>query len=63
MSVRSFSKVPTEAQLPAVALAMQAVRAAANSIANAVAYAVAKSAAARRARATSALCPEMPETL
>ncbi len=37
MSVRSFSKVPTEAQLPAVALAMQAVRAAANSIANAIA--------------------------
>ncbi len=63
MSVRSFSKVPSQAQLPAVAVAMQAACAAANSIANAVAYAVAKSAAARRARATSALCPEMPETL
>lgn len=63
MSVRSFSKVPTEAQLPAVVVAMQAGRAAANSMANAVAKAVANSAAARRARATSAFCPEMPETL
>ncbi len=62
MSVRSFSTVPSQrvsslAQLPAVAVAMQAAFAAANSVATAM------NAAARRARATSAFYPEMPETL
>ncbi|MDO9318083.1 MAG: hypothetical protein Q7V56_07775 [Gammaproteobacteria bacterium] len=59
MSVRSFSKVPGT-QLRPMAAAMQAAWAAANSAANSTANAAA---ARRRARATSAYHPEMPETL
>lgn len=55
MAVRSFSKVPGT-QLRVMAAAMQAANSIANSAAN-------SAAARRRACATSAHHPEMPETL